>query len=176
MNIFMIVFPWVLAFGVFLPASLGLVGHMVIEGMGQCETRLSNKAFAAFNLATTYTPHIIAGGGSIMIVWKTYLAPRCVTHSQVVHPSINGAYDFKAQRSLARRARMAKMLFLTLLWTLMCNVPWFVMLTQFPDVLARNPMSGLWQQVASTSQYAFAPVRYVSGKGFISPLQMHVKF
>ncbi|OQV12181.1 hypothetical protein BV898_13523 [Hypsibius exemplaris] len=86
----------------------------------------------------------------MLIVWKTYFSAR----SQTIIP---GDGKLMAQKTLQRRLQMAKMLLLTFAWTVLCNVPYFVLVGQFGWVLNADPISGLWQQVLSTSQYAFTP-------------------
>ncbi|OQV12178.1 hypothetical protein BV898_13521 [Hypsibius exemplaris] len=124
---------------------------MTIQRLGQCGQSITNEAFQRLYVVATYTPHVIAGGGSLLIVWKAYFAARVR-----LNPSVN-EWSEKTQRTLQRRLRMAKMLLLTFAWTMFCNVPYFVIVGQFAWLLDANPISGLWQQVASTSQYAFTP-------------------
>ncbi|OQV12179.1 hypothetical protein BV898_13521 [Hypsibius exemplaris] len=125
---------------------------MTIQRLGQCGQSITNEAFQRLYVVATYTPHVIAGGGSLLIVWKAYFAARVR-----LNPSVN-EWSEKTQRTLQRRLRMAKMLLLTFAWTMFCNVPYFVIVGQFAWLLDANPISGLWQQVASTSQYAFTPI------------------
>ncbi|OWA53956.1 hypothetical protein BV898_18380 [Hypsibius exemplaris] len=145
---------WAICIGSALPTTFSAGGQgMAMSALGQC-TVLPTGALGAFLLISgVYFMSAISGVGSLLILWKC-LRFR-ITTAPVV-PDTHADAGVR-ERTAHRRLNMAKMLLFTFIWTFVCAVPGFVVVTRFPLFLRVNPVSGLWIRTCIACQYAFTP-------------------
>jgi hypothetical protein len=145
-NLSLMTFAWIVSSVAVLPMSFGIGGSMNLLPLGECAHQPYGFLGRCLTGLVVLAPFSVAGGGSALILWKSYKISR----NRVAAISSDGN-----RRVVLRRLRM--MLF-TFLWTVICNVPSGVLILNLPSLFVRVPTTVLWLRTCSSTQYGFTPV------------------
>ncbi|OQV21562.1 hypothetical protein BV898_04464 [Hypsibius exemplaris] len=214
-NVIILVAVWVFSVGVSCPAAFGYGGRPTVNSLGGCNF-LPDRPLLRVQIVFGYAPYVIAGVGSLMILYKCYGMSRrnrvAVQQSSTRHgpstrygpstgdglatrygsstrhgPSTRDGLSTRDgpstgdglatrygpstgdglatrdgsstrhRRVLLERLKMAKMMLVLFLWGLLCLIPWGVITSVYPSLLASDPVSYMWIRAALGTQYGLTP-------------------
>lgn len=168
--VFIVAFSWLFSALTVLPYCMNYLGVFTVSLLGQCVMRSTSVTGIALQSFNSYAPYAVVCFATVAIVGKTLLRKwhARVPQAAPVIPAPVGLRWRKPilQRLLFhRRTNPARMLFLSFVFCVLCNLPTSVMTSiSFSAAFSSYvPLLRIYLHVCLLSQYAFTPVSSSTG-------------
>jgi Serpentine type 7TM GPCR chemoreceptor Srv len=143
----LIIMAWLIALVLKMLNFVGIGGSYVATNLGMCVYVGKGRPGHA----------ILAMGG-----WVTYLLVGLIAAAILLHSMVNTVKNRQLQTvqspSVKRRLSVAKMLFVSFLFSLICNLPVSILMSNGQFVTSISPLTALWLRFLFVGPLAVNPV------------------
>jgi hypothetical protein len=157
----MVTFCWVFSIVTILPFCFDMVGLLTASAkIGQCVLLARGYLGNLILMFNSYMPYAVVGVASLTIFAKI-LRSRILSQSRraaVCHLNNARLARLPEQQLLAKRLNVARVLLISFLFCVLCNLPIPITASFFGAVFNRSPLLNIWLRICLLSQYAFNPV------------------
>ncbi|OWA54326.1 hypothetical protein BV898_18734 [Hypsibius exemplaris] len=157
----MVAFSWGMGIATVLPIALGFAGSFVMSGLGHCAMLPGARSLVSiiFLGVSAYGPYIIVGVVLVVILGHSMTFRTVKVTAPADKQEVAQSAPTIQLRS--RRFRVARMLLVSFVFCLVCNIPTYALLSLGARVLVRHPLIFVWMRLSLISQYAFSPIIFL---------------
>ncbi|OQV25473.1 hypothetical protein BV898_00414 [Hypsibius exemplaris] len=155
---------WAIAFGTVLPMCFGRLGRFYASPWGQCTLQTTSTAGTWIMSVNTYVPYVSVSIAVTAVVGQILVRRFTQRYHTAVDPMpapriLRQKHQQRVHNK--RQLRVAGMLLLSFLFTVLCNLPLPVMVGQYYKVYMGNPLFRLWLRVGFLLQYLGTPLIFL---------------
>jgi hypothetical protein len=144
-----------------VPACFEYLANYRMTTLGSCIYNIKSLTASVLMYFNTYFPHLLTLTATVIIILKFFLANRrrkIKRDSAVVAVAVIGSRPVVAPSAnmTNRRKRISKMLVVTFLFSLTCQVPLYIFILSGAN--ANHPISVLYLRFLTVIQFTSIPV------------------
>ncbi|OQV11476.1 hypothetical protein BV898_14205 [Hypsibius exemplaris] len=153
------IFCWTFGAVTTLPFCFGMGAQFLVSDFGQCRGLVTSSLGVALLSLNTYLPYGIVAIAIVPVLSKLFALQLAKWRSRMIaRPEAIFGETSQQRALLRRRLTVARMLLLSFLFCLACNLPLSIASSFFTEAYGRIPLLSLWLRVFLVFQYAATPV------------------